>query len=110
MFCKTNKYRNIKTTRALPDGSLAKFDSKREAARWDELCLMQKAGAISNLQRQVKFSLDVNSSHICNYICDFSYDAGNKRIVEDVKGVRTAVFIMKKKLLKALFSIDILET
>lgn len=89
-----------------------KFHSKREATRYQELQLMERAGEIRDLKRQVKYSLDVNGVHICNYICDFQYFdyRFSKVIVEDVKGVKTDVYKQKKKLMKACHGIDIFET
>lgn len=89
-----------------------RFASRKEANRWSELQLMERAGEIKDLQRQVKFSLDVNGVHIANYYCDFQYFdyRFSKVITEDTKGVRTPVFRIKVKLMKACHGIDILET
>lgn len=103
---KRSKYRSIKTE---VDGVV--FDSKKEAARWQELILLERAGEISNLARQVKFPLEVNGDHICNYFADFCYDDSDGNvIVEDVKGVRTNEYRIKAKLMKALYKITIVET
>lgn len=89
------------------------FDSKWEAERYGQLCAMEKAGAIKNLRRQVKYNILVNDQKICQYIADFVYDDmgidGNtpQEIVEDAKGVETPEFKLKKKLMKAIFDIDI---
>ena len=109
---KQNKLRNRKTYTS--DGIL--HDSKREATRWEELCLLQRAGKISDLERQVRFELipsqyeEVYTGEIyqrgerkgepkmkrvcleqsCEYIADFVYidnDTGQK-VVEDTKGYR----------------------
>ena len=95
------------------------FDSAAEARRWQELTLMQKTGDITDLQRQVVYKLVVNGQLICKYIADFQYKMvyevdGIKRpgkawFVEDVKGVRTPVYRLKKKLLAALYGIEIIE-
>jgi hypothetical protein len=102
---KPNKYRAVKTE---VDGY--RFDSRKEAARYQELKLLEKAGEISNLELQVKFSLDIEGHHICNYIADFCYDEKGQVIVEDSKGVRTPVFRIKAKLMWALYRIRIRET
>lgn len=103
---KRNKYRSVKTD---VDGVV--FDSKKEAGRWQELVLLERAGEISNLARQIKFPLEVNGEHICNYFADFCYDDSDGNvIVEDVKGVRTKEYRVKAKLMKALYKIAILET
>jgi hypothetical protein len=61
---------------------------------------------------QVKYSLDVNGVHIANYYADFVYFdyRFSKEICEDSKGVRTADYKLKAKLMKACHGIDILET
>ena len=81
-----------------------KFDSKLEAARYKQLKLMEKAGQLTNLELQPKFPCEVNGKKICTYISDFRYTLKNgKEVVEDVKGVETAVFKLKKKLVEALY-------
>lgn len=100
-----NKYRNIKTE---VDGIV--FDSKKEAARYGQLKLMERAGAISGLVLQPSMLLEVNGKKIGKYIADFSYyDEQDKTVVEDCKGVKTPVYRLKKKLVKALYGIEIQE-
>lgn len=100
-----SKYRNKPT---IVDG--LRFASKREANRWKELCILQKAGKISRLQRQIRYPLVVNGEIVATYIADFVYDENGMEIVEDVKGVRTDVYKLKKKLMWAIHSIGIVET
>lgn len=100
-----NKYRAIKTE---VDGIV--FDSKREAARYSDLKLLVRAGTIMDLQIQPAFELTVNGVRIGEYRADFCYRAlDGKTTVEDVKGVRTPVYRLKKRLVEALYSIRILE-
>lgn len=122
------KYGNRKVT--LADGS--KFDSQREYQRWYELQLLERAGRISNLQRQVKFVLipaqykeykqigkrgrEVKPmrkllEHECSYIADFVYydEALQETVVEDAKGVRTDAYVIKRKLLLERHGIRIQE-
>lgn len=100
-----SKYGNRKTE---VDGRL--FDSKREANRYSELLLLEKAGEISDLVCQAPFDVVVNNKHICYYKADFQYiTKEGETVVEDVKGVRTDVFILKKKLVEALYDITIVE-
>ena len=101
-----NKYGAIKTT---VDG--IKFDSKREAARYCELKLMEKAGIIDSLYLQPRYDIVVNGQKICFYKADFKYfDSELKKwIIEDVKGMKTPVYNLKKKLVKACHNIDIAE-
>lgn len=104
---KMSKYRNVKT-----DG----FASKREAARFQELLLLEKAGEIDQLRTQVKYPLEVNGFLICTYIADYSYREWSKvvslrrLVVEDCKGFRTPVYKLKKKLMEAIHHIVIKET
>lgn len=107
------KFRAVKTT---VDG--VTFDSKFEAHRYGELKLLEKAGLIRNLNTQVPFSIVVNAQLICKYVADFTYQereefgAGEswQLIVEDAKGVRTPVYRLKAKLMKAVLGITIKET
>lgn len=92
-----------------------RFDSAKEAKRYAELQLLQRAKLISDLERQVKYRCEVNGLHICDYICDHRYrdlQRGGELVVEDVKSEFTAdlpMFQLKKKLVKALHGIDIVE-
>lgn len=97
-----SKYGNVKTHG---------FDSKAEYARWQELVILQKAGKIMELERQVKFPLFVGEVLVCTYVADFTYkDTGRcATFVEDVKGVRTAIYRLKKKLMLAVLGVKIKE-
>ena len=95
------------------------FDSRMEARRWRELRLLQRAGEIDGLQRQVKYVLipaqrdDIG--HVIerpvSYIADFVYrDARTgEQVVEDVKGARTKEYIIKRKLMMWVHGIRIKE-
>lgn len=86
------------------------FDSKAEANRYSELVLAERAGEISNLVVQPMFPLIVNDKKIGKYIADFQYtDRDGNRVVEDVKGVSTPVYRLKKKLVEAIYDIHIVE-
>jgi len=100
------KYHNQKTD---VDGYT--FDSKAEANRYCDLKLLQKAKRICDLELQPRFDLTVNSVKIGFYKADFAYTEveNGERIVEDVKGVMTPVYRLKKKLVKALHGIEIRE-
>jgi hypothetical protein len=92
-----------------------KFDSRWEAERWGQLKSMERAGAIDQLDRQIKYELNVNGQKICSYIADYTYllldeDGSSRFIVEDAKGVLTPEFKLKKKLMLAIHGIDILLT
>jgi hypothetical protein len=103
---KTNKYRNRKTEL---DGFT--FDSKKEANRYATLKLLEKAGEIKNLRLQVPFALNVEGHKICRYIADFTYTdvKKGKEVIEDVKGMKTDVYRLKKKLMLACHNIEIQE-
>lgn len=99
------KYNNRKT---VIDGIT--FDSAKEARRYGELKLLQRAGEISNLNLQSEYELTVNWQKICKYRADFEYTTKDgRKVVEDVKGVRTPVYQLKKKLMKAVYNIEIKE-
>lgn len=86
------------------------FASTREYQRWLDLLLLQKSGIISGLQRQVPITLHaLGGLAIARYIADFVYLENGERVVEDVKGCKTAMYALKKKWVKAEHGIDIKE-
>ena len=101
------KYGNIKCTY-----NGIKFDSKGERDRYKVLELEQKAGDVSDLKTQVKFPIIIEGVKVCTYIADFTYYRKSEPnlIVEDYKGVITGLFTLKKKLMKAVYKIDVLIT
>lgn len=107
---RTPKYRNRKTEL---DGIT--FDSLREAKRWRELCLLQRAGQITELQRQVPFelapSVRINGRKRppLRYIADFVYQERGEPVVEDTKGVITEGYRIKRHLMLATHGIAIRE-
>lgn len=101
----TSKYRNKKTTHLG-----IHFDSLKEAERYQELLYMEHAGLIRNLELQPRYDLIVNGKKCGFYKADFRYEKKTgETIVEDVKGVRTPVYMLKKKLIKAIYDVDIQE-
>ena len=106
------KYGNRKT---VVDGIT--FDSKKEATRFAELKLLQRAGEIFDLQRQVPFTLIPKQvrdgktiERPCVYKADFVYkDKTGTEIVEDTKGMKTKEYIIKRKLMLWQFGIMIKE-
>lgn len=110
-----SKYKNLKTT---VDGIV--FDSKKEAARYQDLRLLERAGEIQDLRCQVPFELvpaqrDAKGKLVerpVKYLADFVYQdcATGERVVEDVKGYRTDVYKIKRRLMNHLYGIDIKET
>lgn len=117
------KYYSKKVTR---DGMT--FDSVKEYKRYCELRLLEKAGAISNLQRQVEFELiptqrepdtigargGIKKGKVIEkavtYVADFTYKENGSLVVEDVKGYRTKEYILKRKMLLHFHGIRIKET
>jgi hypothetical protein len=102
---RAQKFGNVRVTNA--DGT---FDSQKEHRRWCELKLLERGGAIRNLEHHVPISIDVNGQHICKYEADFTYFENDVRIYEDCKGgsaTITDVFRLKRKLIRALYGVDI---
>jgi hypothetical protein len=95
-----SKYGNVRTT---VDGQT--FASKREAARYQALRLMERVGEIRGLECQPRYPLMVNGVKVGVYVADFCFvraDTG-EFVVEDSKGYRTREYILKAKLLLALY-------
>ena len=98
------------------------FDSRREANRWYELKMLERAGDIKNLRRQVKYELtpafrDYDGKvfeRASSYIADFVYEQAlpmglAKTVVEDVKGHRTKEYVLKRKMMMDKYGIRIKE-
>ena len=123
-----SKYGNIPTTTS--DG--IKHASQKEATRWCELKLLERAGKISGLDRQVEFELIPAqyetyerfskrgellgdgmrlAERKVSYVADFVYTdmETGQRVVEDTKGVRTKEYIIKRKLMRYIHHITIKE-
>lgn len=115
MKFKLDNYNKYKNNKVEYDGIL--FDSKKEAKRYAELKLLERTGRIKELRRQVPFTLipkilDQNGKCIqraCKYYADFVYKLNGKLVVEDTKGVRTAEYKIKKKLMLYQHNIIIKE-
>lgn len=112
---KSNKYRASQT---VVDG--IKFDSKKEAKRYRELKLLERAGKITELELQPKYDLipttKIHGKTHCKitYSADFKYqDDQGRKIVEDVKSditKKNPVYQIKKRLMKQVHGIEITET
>lgn len=121
-YSSPNKYNNNKIT---IDGIT--FDSLKEANRYSELLLLQRAGAIQDLRRQVKYILipvqrepdivgkkgGIRKGKLlereCAYIADFVYTENGVQVVEDTKGLKTKEYIIKRKLMLYIHGIKIRE-
>lgn len=89
------------------------FDSAREANRWTELKILERAGVIEQLKRQVRFELipKLPGERAAYYYADFTYLANGRLVVEDVKSpaTRTPVYLLKRKLMLWRYQIRIKE-
>ena len=105
-----------------------RFDSEHEADRFFQLSMMQRAGQITDLQRQVPFELIPTQREpdtvgkrggiklgkciekSCVYYADFVYkDRNGNTVVEDAKGMKTEAYKIKKKLMLYKHGIRIIE-
>lgn len=123
-------YRKYNNRKIVVDG--LKFDSKKEAKRYQELKVLERAGIIENLQRQVKYVLipaqyePSDEVYVkgkekgkpkkgrllereCAYYADFTYCNNGETFVEDTKGMRTSEYIIKRKLMLYIHGIRIRE-
>lgn len=116
---KPMKYRNNPTERVTPSGAVLRFDSQKEARRYDHLIRRQQAGEIRDLRLQVDFTLqeaytDQEGRRVraIRYRADFTYrERDGRLVVEDVKSkpTRTREYLIKRKLMKERRGIDITE-
>lgn len=124
------KYHNKPTERVMPSGAVLRFDSQKEARRYDELAALEQAGKIKGLRMQVDFTLqeaytdgEGRRVRAIRYKADFTYMKARGdpweeydgsfwvMVVEDVKShaTRTKEYLMKRKMMKERFNIDIQE-
>lgn len=123
---RANKYHNKKVS---VGGEV--FDSKKELRRYNELLLLQRAGEISDLKRQVEYELIPNQYEIKEqysksgkrlkdkrvllerrvcYVADFVYKTKDgETVVEDTKGIKTDKYILKRKMMLFFHGIRIKE-
>lgn len=123
-----SKYHNQKDERAAGSGASIRFDSKKEARRYDELMAMLQAGKIRELKLQQQFTLQEAYTttegvrvRAIRYQADFTYQKPQfvdrdgewiwGLVVEDVKSraTKTRAYAMKKKLMQERFNIEIQE-
>lgn len=102
-----SKYKAVKT---IVDG--IKFDSKKEAKRYQELKLLEQSNEIKGLKLQVPFILIDKSEYgrVIKYVADFVYIRDGEEIVEDCKGFRTDVYRLKKRMFEERYKRKIFES
>lgn len=88
------------------------FASRKEASRYRQLKLLEKAKAIQDLKLQQKFPLIPKSKYgrEIRYVSDFTYYENGVLVVEDTKGYKTDVYKLKKRLMAEKYGIEIKET
>ncbi len=102
---KRTKYNAVKT---VVDGIV--FHSKKEANRYVSLKILRKAGHISDLKLQFPYVFSIAGKKIFTYYADFVYtNQTGLTVVEDVKGMRTPLYKLKKKIIETYHSISIIE-
>ena len=87
------------------------FASRKEGKRYQELRLLERAGEIAELRLQVPYELipKQKGERACTYYADFVYMEDGKQIVEDTKGVKTPLYVVKRKLMLWVHGIKIRE-
>lgn len=86
------------------------FASAREAKRYAELKLLERAGKIRDLALQPIFRLHAaGGAYVASYRADFTYKTDTETVVEDAKGFRTPLYKLKRKWLKLEHGIDVRE-
>ena len=87
------------------------FDSQKEARRYSQLKLMERAGEIEDLELQPRFDFVLNGYKIGFYKADFRYvrKSDGVPVIEDVKGYKTDVYRLKKRMVAAFFGREITE-
>ncbi len=104
-----SKYGNIKT-----EYNGNNFMSKREASYAQQLDLLKKAknkaDQVVSYEVQVPYQIEINGKKICKYLADFRVLYADGRVeVVDVKGFRTSIYKLKKKMVEAQYGIEIIE-
>ena len=109
---KTPKYHNKPTERLLPNEVVIKFGSKKEAAYYDKLKLMEQAGLVRNIRLQVQYNLKPAYTdgitgerfRAVDYLADFVFEKNEDGVwrehIVDTKGKKTDVYIIKRKLMR----------
>lgn len=86
------------------------FDSKKEATRYGVLVLLKRSGQIKEIELQPRFDIKINGKFCGFYKADFRIEWANGDVtIEDVKGITTPVYNLKKKIIEAMYGIKITE-
>jgi hypothetical protein len=101
LACRCRHGTHMRACKCIVNGH--KFDSLSEARRYSKLAFLYSRHIITDLELQPMFKIEHNGVHICKYFADFRFKYEGKTFVEDVKGKRTNVFNLKKKLLAAFY-------
>lgn len=116
------EYRNRKKPSKYHSEKTNGYDSRKEYRRAVELERLEQQGVISNLRKQVRYLLapsqymaGIKGKPVCvrrelSYVADFVYIRNGVEIVEDSKGFKTKEYLHKKRLMKLIYGIEILET
>ena len=109
MLVRTNGVRRNKfnARKTVVDGIT--FDSAKEARRYNDLAFLFRAGFITGLELQPEFKFNLEGKKIFTYRADFAYFENQKRVIEDVKGFKTPLYRLKKKIIEAAYHVQIIE-
>lgn len=83
-----------------------KFPSKKESKRYLQLKLLKESGEIIFFLRQVPFHLSGSVKYVCDFVI---FWADGNVTIEDVKGMKTSIYIAKKKMVESTYPIKITE-
>ena len=101
-------YSKYKAKPVVIDGR--RFASQKEGRKYSDLKILKRVGKLVDFECQVPFEIIINGQKICKYIADFiTYDPDGKRHILDVKGVKTSVYRLKKKLMLVVLGLVIEE-
>lgn len=104
---KTGRRNKYNATKTVYNG--IKYDSKKEAAYAKELDLLLNYGEVLEIERQVPFVITINEKKICTYKLDFKVTYADRIEYVDVKGFKTSIYRLKKKMVEAYYGIEITE-
>ena len=104
---KTGRKNKYNATKTVYNG--VKYDSKKEAKYAQELDLLLNYGEVLKIERQVPFVIYINDKKICTYKLDFKVTYDDRVEYVDVKGYKTSIYRLKKKMVEAYYGIEIKE-